>query len=430
LSKDASLSQETRLSINTMKRNGEHLADLIEGVLEVSKIEAGRLYVHRDEVQLRPFLEQLVNMFRLQAVSKGLDFTYHFPVYLPDYVTVDKQRLRQILINLISNAIKFTQQGSVFFSLTYRNEVAHFSIKDTGEGVSDKDQEVIFKPFERVLKSQNKTAGTGLGLTISRALAELMGGDISVKSEIGKGSIFNLSLLLPKIEHIQNEGIAQSSIKGYEGPAKRILVVDDEQAQRDLIRDIMYPVGFIVEVAESAFSAMLALNQKHIDLILLDLKMPNVNGWQAAKKIRGAGFNQPIVIVSANVRDLEVSNTAIGHHNDYLVKPFMVNALLEKVGHWLSLTWVQEIDEPAAIETATHLPAKMITGKNQYNALKVLAEIGYLSGFTSKLNKINEEYTFPKGAYQSLRDFAQQCQFQKITQTLDDLTEATKGKPE
>jgi signal transduction histidine kinase/FixJ family two-component response regulator len=430
LSKDASLSQETRLSINTMKRNGEHLADLIEGVLEVSKIEAGRLYVHRDEVQLRPFLEQLVNMFRLQAVSKGLDFTYHFPVYLPDYVTVDKQRLRQILINLISNAIKFTQQGSVFFSLRYRNEVAHFSIKDTGEGIFNKDQEVIFKPFERVLKSQNKTAGTGLGLTISRALAELMGGDISVKSEIGKGSIFNLSLLLPKIEHIQNEGIAQSSIKGYEGPAKRILVVDDEQAQRDLIRDIMYPVGFIVELAESAFSAMSALNHKHIDLILLDLKMPNVNGWQAAKKIREAGFNQPIVIVSANVRDLEVSNTAIGHHNDYLVKPFMVNALLEKVGHWLSLTWVQEINEPAAIETATLLPAKMITGKNQYNALKVLAEIGYLSGFTSKLNKINEEYTFPKGAHQSLRDFAQQCQFQKIIQTLDDLTEATKGKPE
>jgi signal transduction histidine kinase/CheY-like chemotaxis protein/purine-cytosine permease-like protein len=420
LSKDSALRQETLMSINTMKRNGEHLADLIEGVLEVSKIEAGRLFVHRDEVQLRPLLEQLVNMFKLQAVSKGLEFQYDFPTYLPEYVTVDKQRFRQVLINLISNAIKFTEQGTVYFRVRYRNEVGHFMIEDTGIGISPEDQELIFKPFERVEKSGSTSSGTGLGLTISRGLAELMGGDIIVTSELAKGSCFKLSILLPKIEFVQKETIVESAIKGYAGVSKTVLVVDDEASQRELVRDIMTPVGFNIVCEDSAFGAMSVLNSQTIDLILLDLKMPDVNGWQAAKQIREAGFSQPIVIVSANVRDLEVSNTAAGQHNDYLVKPFGINALLEKVGYWLKLSWVYYDDDqqPSIEEDKSKL---ILAGKNQYNALKVLAEIGYLSGFTSKLKKINEEYAFPKGVYPALRDYAQQCQFQKIIQKLDEL---------
>jgi signal transduction histidine kinase/DNA-binding LytR/AlgR family response regulator len=427
LSKDKELREETRMSINIMKRNGEHLADLIEGVLEVSKIEAGRLFVHRDEVQLRPMLEQLVNMFKLQAVSKGLEFQYDFPAYLPEYVTVDKQRFRQVLINLISNAIKFTQQGTVYFRVRYRNEVGYFMIEDTGPGIAIEDRELVFKPFERVDMGESTTSGTGLGLTISRGLAELMGGDITLTSKFGEGSCFKLSLLLPKIEYVQKERIVESSIKGYEGSLKTVLVVDDEVSQRYLIRDIMTPVGFNVVCADSAFSAMSALNSQAIDLILLDLKMPYVNGWQAAKQIRDAHFSQPIVIVSANVRDLEVTNTAVGQHNDYLVKPFAINALLEKVGYWLKLSWVYyEHDLDPIIEAdTTNLIA---VGKNQYQALKVIAEIGYLSGFTSKLNKVNKEYAFPKGAYQALKDYAQQCQFQKIIEELEVLIELSDVK--
>lgn len=421
LSKDTTLNPETSMAVKTMKRNGEHLGDLIEGVLEVSKIEAGRLNVHRDEVQLRPLLEQLVNMFKLQAVSKGLQFDFDLPKQLPDYVTVDKQRLRQVLINLISNAIKFTQQGNIQFEMRYRNEVGYFMIKDTGPGISIQNQEQIFKPFVRVTEIQSTTSGTGLGLTISRGLTELMGGDISVTSEVGKGSCFKLSLFLPKIARvITTESISEKSIKHYKGPQKTILVVDDEVGQRELIRDIMTPLGFEVINADSAFAAMSVLNHHAIDLILLDLNMPDINGWQAAKQIRGENFKQPIMIISANVRDLEVSNTAEGHHNDYLVKPFAINSLLEKVGHWLNLTWVYEEDE---LNPDTSNVNGLLIGKNQYKALKVLAEIGYLSGFTSKLNKINQEYTFPDGIFPLLREYAQQCQFQKIIQKLDELVE-------
>lgn len=421
LSKDSTLTDETRLSIDTMKRNGEHLADLIEGVLEVSKIEAGRLTLHRDRVPIRSFLDQLVNMFQLQARTKGLKFTYDFPAHLPDFVVTDKQRLRQVLINLISNAIKFTSQGLVSFKLVYRNQVGYFIITDTGEGISEKDQEKIFKPFERVECSQNNTVGTGLGLTISRALSELMGGDISVQSSLKKGSTFTLSLMLPRVDILQNERVAKSSIKGYEGPTQTVLVVDDEVSQRELIRDILTPVGFNVELVDSAFSAMSALTHKSIDIILLDLNMPDVNGWQAAKQMRSSGFTQPIVIVSANVRDLEVSDTAVGHHNDYLVKPFSITSLLESVGLWLNLNWIYQSEGPTAPDTTTEPSTKPKAGINQYKTLKMLAEVGYLSGFTSKLEKINEEYELPKNGFDAMMGYARECQFQKILQTLDKL---------
>jgi len=156
--------------------------------------------------------------------------------------------------------------------------------------------------------------------------------------------------------------------------------------------------------------------------------MPDINGWQAAKQIREKEFTQAIIVVSANVRDLEVSNTALGHHNDYLVKPFVINALLEKVGHWLGLTWLHETRQEAETAEHTLLDERTLAGKNQFTALKVLAEIGYLSGFTSKLNKINEEYALPSGTYQTLKDSAQLCQFQKIILTLDELINANISK--
>lgn len=430
LSKDNTLSNETRHSINTMKRNGEHLANLIEGVLEVSKIEAGRLTVHRDHVSIRSFLEQLVNMFQLQARAKGLSFTYDFPAHLPDLVVTDKRRLRQILINLISNAIKFTQQGTVNFKLVYRNQVGHFIVSDSGEGISEEDQKVIFRPFERVESSQTKSLGTGLGLTISRALSELMGGDISVQSALQQGSVFTLKLMLPSVNAVQREKVAKKNIQGYEGPIKTVLVVDDEESQRELIHDILYPVGFNVELADSTCSAMSALTHMSIDIVLLDLNMPDVNGWQAAKQMRKSGFTGPIIIVSANVRDLEVSNRAEGHHNDYLVKPFSINALLENVGLWLKLNWVYQSGQIVTPTNIANLSSKPKAGIYQYKALKALAEVGYLSGFTNELKKINQAYELPKNGFASLMADARECQFQTILQTLNTQIEMLKDSVE
>ena len=167
LGKDGSLSEKQRDTMGIMRRNGEHLANLIEGLLEISKIEAGRLTLHRDEFNIRAILKQLIDMFELQASKKGLNFHTNISTKLPDVVVGDKQRLRQILINLISNAIKYTETGNVRFDVQYRNEVAIFVVVDTGSGISEAHKETIFQPFEQIRNTHTQAiGGTGLGLSL------------------------------------------------------------------------------------------------------------------------------------------------------------------------------------------------------------------------------------------------------------------------
>src|SRR6195952_5034607 len=186
LEQDSSLQTKPRDQVRVVRRSADHLSGLIDGILDISKIEAGRLYLSRDEVRLSDFLDQLVGMFRLQAAAKGIDFVFKRPAVLPVVVFADEKRLRQILINLLSNAIKFTQAGSVHFVVHYRSPVAEFEVVDTGPGIQAGDLERIFAPFERgALGVSQPQTGTGLGLTISRLLAGVMGGDIKVASTVG-----------------------------------------------------------------------------------------------------------------------------------------------------------------------------------------------------------------------------------------------------
>ena len=422
LSLDQRLSRATHDSVIIMKRNGEHLADLIEGILEVSKIEAGRLFVHRDEVSLRPILEQLVSMFQQQAETKGLDFHFNCPEYLPEYVITDKQRFRQILINLIANAVKFTESGSVTLQVKYRNEVGHFIVKDTGPGIAVSDRELIFRPFERVSNLNDAVvSGTGLGLTISRALADLMGGDIDLDSKIGQGSTFKLSLMMPRTESPhQTETLAEKKIEGYFGARKSILVIDDDHSQRKLIDDILSPLDFSVVGAASAEEGLSALGANKIDLIFLDLKMPRIDGWQAARLIRKANYAIPIIIISANVRDLDVANHADGFHDDYLVKPFDIKALHRKIAHQLLVTWRYEQDNLVETIAAVNVDIPAIKPV-QLQSLRSLAEIGYLSGFINKLNSLENELSISESLNGELRQLAGKCQFQRIIIRLDEL---------
>ena len=197
LEQDASLPTKPRDQVRVVRRSADHLSGLIDGILDISKIEAGRLYLSRDQVRVSDFLDQLVGMFRLQAAAKGIDFIFKRPAVLPVVVYADEKRLRQILINLLSNAIKFTQAGSVQFVVHYRSPVAEFEVIDTGPGIQPDDLERIFAPFERgALGVSQPQTGTGLGLTISRLLAGVMGGDIKVTSTVGTGSTFRVKILL------------------------------------------------------------------------------------------------------------------------------------------------------------------------------------------------------------------------------------------
>ncbi len=247
LEQDASLPAKPRDQIRVVRRSADHLSGLIDGMLDISKIEAGRLYLSRDEVRLNEFLDQLVGMFRLQAAAKGIDFVFRRPALLPVVVYADEKRLRQVLINLLSNAIKFTQAGSVHFVVHYRSPVAEFEIADTGPGIQPDDLERIFAPFERgALGAAQPQTGTGLGLTISRLLAGVMGGDIKVTSAVGTGSTFRVKMLLSEVTNPTRIAPVNAPLFGYYGPRKTILITDDDPVQRDLLREVLTPLGFIL----------------------------------------------------------------------------------------------------------------------------------------------------------------------------------------
>lgn len=414
LSKDESISQRQRETLSIVKRNGDHLADLIEGLLEISQIEAGRLTLQRDEFNLKVILQELVDMFQMKANSKGLDFYYNMPKNLPDYVAADKQRFRQVLINLISNAIKYTEQGSITFNITYRNEVASFSIIDTGVGITKSNQELIFKPFEQIRNARTQAiGGTGLGLTISRSLTHLMGGEISLESQIGKGSTFNVKLMISQIyrktKTLENQN---DIVSGYDGKQQTILVVDDDENQHRLMSDLLSPLNFNVLLAADATIGFEKLKENQVDLIILDIQMPNIDGWQMVKMLRDQNFYLPVLIVSANTRDNESNFSAEGYHNDYLAKPVNLDALLAKIAEHLQLTW--QYKNIPQIEEDVVAPNKEVMTNVQYEELIALAEIGYLSGFQLKFNEIRQHYNMPEDIIVQINKDLAQCNFPSI----------------
>lgn len=435
LNQDNAIPIRQRESIAIMKRNGEHLADLIEGLLEISKIEAGRMHLQKDTLQINTFLDQLVDMFSMQAKNKGIDFKYLACNRLPKSVTIDKQRFRQILINLLSNAIKFTEKGCVTFAITYRNEVAHFVVKDTGLGISKDDQENIFKPFERVQSAKNRAIkGTGLGLTISKSLAELMGGEISLRSQLGQGSEFKLSLMLPGVfNHTAENDYKPARAVAYDGDRRNVLVVDDDPNQRRLMKDILTPLGFNLKLAADPHQALDIIKQQQIDIILMDIMMPQMSGWQLAEKIRKDKHIMPIIMISANARETQKSEQSARYHDDYLAKPINMDTLLVKIGQQLNLEWMYQYIEDnkknSAAQTGSSATKKTfhLMSKSDWSALLLPAEIGHLSGFTETLQKYIDSNQIDEADCRELLELSKSCNFQKICQFITTKIEAKNG---
>ena len=326
----------------TIRRSGEHLASMIEGLLDISKIEAGHMRIDRHKMALRPFFDDLVDMFALQAKAKGIDFSFSAETVFPDAVYSDEKRLRQILINLLSNAIKFTEEGSVRFVVRYRAEVASFTIADTGTGIAPDDQARIFEPFERAGEtgSGETNPGTGLGLTITKLLAELMGGVVELTSTPGVGSTFTVRLLLPSAAHADDSERPKRTITGYEGRRFRVLVTDNTETHRALITDLLEPLGFEIAEAESGEDALAQLQARRADLVLLDIAMPGLSGWETAAQIRTQfGKSLPIVMVSANAGADRHAPERQPLYDGYLIKPFALNALLDQIENLLPIVW-------------------------------------------------------------------------------------------
>ena len=422
LSKDKELTPKKRQYAETLERNGKHLGDLLESLLEISKIEAGRLELHRDSFNLHSLLQQLVELFRMQAEQKQLTFHYSCAGHLPVFISADKQRLRQILINMLNNAVKYTESGHVHFSVTYRNQVARFSVEDTGIGISQDEQQLIFRPFERIQSDHTKhISGTGLGLTISNALADLMGGEIECVSEKGKGSTFTLKMMLSEVNDYSNEPeLTNLDVTGYKGPKKTILVVDDIDDQRTLISNILSPLGFNVLQANSAQAALELAESKAIDLFMLDIFMPQVNGWQLAIKLRQKHYYQPILMLSANIQELETNNQLYSYHNGYLTKPVSLSLLLGKLSQLLGIEWVYQADEKESHQEI----ADFYPNHSELYKLKSYAEIGFMSAFSDLLDHLESNGHQGTKFISTMREEAYHCRFANIVEHINGLIDS------
>jgi signal transduction histidine kinase/CheY-like chemotaxis protein len=392
MEQDPDLQAKRRDQVRVVRRSADHLSGLIDGILDISKIEAGRLHLSRDEVRLNDFLDQLVGMFRLQAAAKGIQFIFKRPAVLPLVVYADEKRMRQILINLLSNAIKFTQAGSVHFVIHYRSPVAEFEITDTGPGIQADDLERIFAPFERgALGAAQPQTGTGLGLTICRLLAGVMGGDIKVASTVGSGSTFRVKLLLSEVVNPTRHAPVEAPVQGYHGPRKTILVTDDDPVQRDLLREVLTPLGFILLSAPDGPACLTLAQPCRPDLFLLDISMPGMDGWTVAKTLRESGHRQArILMISASALEAHGTPLAQPFHDGYLMKPIDIPRLLETIRQLLKIEWRYDADE-------TKLPRwRPSTGSRppvkQIEELIGLGQIGYIKAIQAKLDEIGQNY--------------------------------------
>jgi len=393
LEQDASLPAKPRDQIRVVRRSADHLSGLIDGILDISKIEAGRLYLSRDEVRLNDFLDQLVGMFRLQAAAKGIDFVFRRPTVLPVVVYADEKRLRQVLINLLSNAIKFTQDGSVQFVVHYRSPVAEFEIVDTGPGIQPDDIERIFAPFERgALGVAQPHTGTGLGLTISRLLAGVMGGDIKVSSTVGTGSTFRVKMLLSEVTNPKQIAPVDAPVFGYFGPRKTILITDDDPVQRDLLREVLTPLGFILLSAPDGPGCLALAQHCRPDLFLLDISMPGMDGWKVAETLRTNGHRQArILMISASALEAHGAPLAQPFHDGYLMKPIDIPRLLETIRQLLRLEWRHDTDEITPPAPGWRPDTGSRPSVKHIEELLGLGQLGYVRAIQVKLDEIGSE---------------------------------------
>jgi len=397
LEQDPTLNSKPLEQIRVVRRSADHLSGLIDGLLDISKIEAGRLHLSQDEVHLHSFLDQLIEMFRIQAASKNIDFTHQRPHTLPKIVHTDEKRLRQILINLLSNAIKFTQSGNVSFNVHYRSPVAEFEIRDTGPGIRTEDLERIFAPFERgALGVTQPQTGTGLGLTICKLLAGVMGGDIKVTSAVGQGSTFMVKMLLSEVTNPRRLKAIRAPVYGYRGVRRTVIITDDDPIHRELTRQILAPLGFIVLSAPDGETCLDLAKHCQPDLFLLDISMTPLDGWTLAKKLRNNGHHHArILMVSASALETQGAALAQPFHDGHLMKPVDVPRLLELIGQLLKLEWIYDPREvPAEQPSTTNWDAnKDDAPPVQYvTELINLGQIGYVTAIHSKLDELQNNH--------------------------------------
>ncbi len=377
-----------------IRRSSEHLTNLVDGLLDISRIESGVLKLSRDVVPFPALLDQLADMFRMQADAKGIEFRYSHAGRLPEFVRTDEKRLRQVLINLLSNAVKYTQQGHAALHVRYRCQIAEIEVSDTGLGIRPEDLERIFEPFDRGgMPAARSQPGTGLGLAITRVLTQIMGGEVTVRSTPGEGSSFLLKLMLPEPAQAPPQTARLRRITGYEGSARTVLVVDDDDAQLAVLQGLLRPLGFTVFAAGNGAEGLALAARCKPDIALLDIQLPGMSGWTLAEALRAAhGPSLRIVMISANAHEFAAGGDGRSAHDGFVMKPVELEMLLDVLAVQLKLAWITESAAAPSEERAPALPLVPLPGATPYLIeLRRLGKMGHVRAIGAKLDEMERE---------------------------------------
>jgi signal transduction histidine kinase/ActR/RegA family two-component response regulator len=384
-----------REAVQTIHRSGEHMLGLIDGLLDLARIEAGRLQLEPAPLALPAFLDQLVHMVRPQAENKGLAFVYTHAGQLPAWVHADAKWLRQILINLLTNAVRFTDSGTVTLHVDARREVLRFDVVDTGIGVAPQDHLRIFEPFERGAAGRRRgEPGTGLGLTITALLTSLMGGELKLAQTSPAGSTFSVRVYLREVADPGPQargGALRQPVSGYIGARRTLLVVDDQPVQRQMLAGMLMPLGFAVREAASGTECLDSLREELPSAILLDLTMDDMDGWQTATSVRASGFKDiPIIIVSANMFENQTERLRAAGCQAFVGKPVIESELIATLERHLGLEWLSASDAipPASDEAARCAPPQLVLSEDDRAELMRLAQMGHVRGLQTALDRL------------------------------------------
>jgi len=387
LNRDRSLTSEQRQYISTVNRSGEHLLNLINDVLEMSKIEAGRVTLTENDFSLHRLLDTLESMLRLKAETKGLSLQIHCAPDTPRYIRTDERKLRQVLINLLGNAIKFTERGYVILRVrpqTPENpdspaapqnggSTIYFEVEDTGPGIASSEIDSLFEAFKQAGAGVQASEGTGLGLPISQRFVQLMGGEITVRSRLNEGSVFSFSIQVKPPESLPSEShkTAYRQVIGLAPgqPNYRILIAEDKPTNRLLLTKLLTTIGFDVKEAENGQVAFTVWQEWQPHLIWMDMQMPVMNGYETTQRIRSSVNGQSPVIIAITANAFEEHRQAVlaVGCNDFVRKPYKEQEILEKISNYLGVKYIYaEMKDDESITPASGEIDRVIDDRIQH----------------------------------------------------------------
>ncbi|MEL6579746.1 MAG: ATP-binding protein [Cyanobacteria bacterium J06621_12] len=431
MTRDTSIGDEQQENLKIINRSGEHLLKLINDILEMSKIEVGQITLNENQFDLHLMLKSIEEMLRLKANAKHLNLCFNIESDVPRIVNTDEGKLRQIIINLLGNALKFTDTGSILLNVRQESNQKstseqieflfadtynlYFAVEDTGPGIEPEEIQQLFTPFEQTKVGRVSNEGTGLGLSICHKFVELMGGELKVESKINQGSIFYFQIPLrdqEAVASISSRGNQRGKIIGLENPQQpyRILAVDDVSASRLLLNKLLTAIGFEVLEAGDGQEAIALWQSWRPDLILMDMRMPVLNGYDATKYIKAQPSGSKTIVIALTASAFEEERVEIlsAGCDDFMRKPFQEDELLTKIGQYLNVDYLYE-------ESEVDLEQEMLQAELTKASLAVMPEAWRSQLYNAAAQVDNQEI------FQLLTEIPED--YQALAQGLADLAE-------